>query len=460
MLGQNGTGMNFRAQSAPLVNPVTGEQTSQAYANTQTGLQQQQAFLQALQAQNGLGNQAAVYSQLQGVANGTGPNPALAQLNNATGQNTANQAALMAGQRGAGQNVGLIARQAAQQGAANQQNAAGQGAALQAQQSLNAMGQMSGIAQNQVSNQASAVSGYSQAAQNEQQNLLNAVGQYNNAAVGNQSSQNSANGALANSIVGGEFGLAGGAAKGASGGAAAGATGGKVHSAQIGNNPRMMYADGGDVQAPAPQGGPGFVEQHLLGGIQSNAPSNKAPAQGIKSNSYAFSTDPQKGGTQLGEGINAGIMAAGKGLYNLFGGSGDQSPSDQDMSGGYANNSSMAGPSAQNMDDAGAATMAMAKGGPVKALLSPGEKYLNPREVKAVEKGADPMSQGKKVPGKAKVKGDSLKNDVVPATLEEGGIVLPKHVMESKNPHWEAHKFVSAILAKEGRLPARKSKRG
>lgn len=459
MLGQNGTGANFRAQNAPLVNPVTGEQTTQAYNNAQTGLQQQQAFLQALQAQNGLGNQASVFNQLQGVANGTGPNPAAAQLAQATGNNTANQAALMAGQRGAGQNVGLIARQAAQQGGANQQNAAGQAASLQASQSLNAMGQLSGIANQQVANQQNAVAGYSQAAQNEQQNLLNSVAQYNNAAVGNTSSQNSANGSLANTIVGGQFGLAGGAAKGASGGAAAGATGGKVGASHIGNNPRM-YADGGQVAPGSTNNGPGFVEQHILGGMQSNAPSNQAPAPQSSGNKFQFAQTAQGGGQQVGESINSGLMAAGKGLYNMFKGPGDQSPSDAAMSGGYAGRSDMAGPSAQNMDDAGAATMAMAKGGKVDAMLSPGEKYLNPREVKAAEQGRDPLSMGKKVPGKAKVKGDSLKNDTVPAKLEEGGIVLPRHVMESKNPHWEAHKFVSAILAKEGRLPARKSKRG
>ena len=38
------------------------------------------------------------------------------------------------------------------------------------------------------------------------------------------------------------------------------------------------------------------------------------------------------------------------------------------------------------------------------------------------------------VPGKAKVKGDSLKNDIVPADLEDGGVVLPRHIMNKKDP--------------------------
>jgi len=102
-------------------------------------------------------------------------------------------------------------------------------------------------------------------------------------------------------------------------------------------------------------------------------------------------------------------------------------------------------------------TVMMAHGGHVSgsakkvpAMLSPGEKYIPPSEVKKVAKGKDPIDAGKKVPGKAKVKGNSLKNDTVPATLEEGGVVIPKSVMESKHPHWAAKKFVEAIIAKQG----------
>src|ERR1700679_261280 len=100
---------------------VSGPNTAVSQGQIDQSYQQNQ---QALQGQNGLGNQSQVYGQLQGVANGTGPNPAQAQLAQATGANTANQAALMAGQRGSAANVGLLARQAAQQGAANQQAAA------------------------------------------------------------------------------------------------------------------------------------------------------------------------------------------------------------------------------------------------------------------------------------------------------------------------------------------------
>jgi len=93
-------------------------------------------------ADTGLTNTA---NQLQNVALGQGPNPAQAMLAQTTGANVANQAALMAGQRGASANSGLLARQAAQQGANTQQQAVGQGATLQANQSLNALNNMGNI---------------------------------------------------------------------------------------------------------------------------------------------------------------------------------------------------------------------------------------------------------------------------------------------------------------------------
>jgi len=101
-----------------------------------------------------------------------------------------------------------------------------------------------------------------------------------------------------------------------------------------------------------------------------------------------------------------------------------------------------------------------ARGGKVPAMVSPGEKYLSPRDVKKVERGANPMEVGEKIPGKPRVKGakNSYANDTVPKTLEEGGIVLPRSVTQAKHPHWAAHKFVSAIMAKNGKMPPKKSK--
>jgi hypothetical protein len=59
-------------------------------------------------------------------------------------------------------------------------------------------------------------------------------------------------------------------------------------------------------------------------------------------------------------------------------------------------------------------------------------------------------AKGKKVPGEAKVKGDSLKNDTVPAMLSPGEIVLPRHVTQAPDAPQRAAAFVQAIQAKQG----------
>jgi hypothetical protein len=110
---------------------------------TQAALQQTQtANTNYGQANTGLNTLAQA---LTAQMNGGGPNLANQELQNATGQNVANQAALMAGQRGASSNVGLLARQAAQQGASIQQTAAGQAAQNQLAQQLAAQGQLGSV---------------------------------------------------------------------------------------------------------------------------------------------------------------------------------------------------------------------------------------------------------------------------------------------------------------------------
>lgn len=217
-------GQQYHADTAPILNTTDANQINNAYNQTQTGLNQQQAFLQALQAQNGIANQGNVFSQQQDLASqlalqaqGGGPNPALNQLNQATGQNVANQAALMAGQRGASANVGLLARQAAQQGAGTQQQAVGQAATMRAQQQLaaqqalqNQQSQMAALSSNQVGQQAQALGGYNAAAQGQQQNLLGAGQALNQANVSNVSQANEANSKVAAQNAGTQGGILGG----------------------------------------------------------------------------------------------------------------------------------------------------------------------------------------------------------------------------------------------------------
>jgi hypothetical protein len=310
---------NFQPMMADISNPTNAGQIGTAYDQTQMGLQQQQDFIRALQAQGGIQNQARVFNQQQGLAEqlslqaqGAGPNPALAQFNQATGQNVANQAALMAGQRGSGANAGLIARQAAQQGANIQQQAAGQAAIMQANQQLaaqQALAQqqqaMAGLATNQVGQQASALQGYNTGALAQQQNLLGA----------NQ----------------------------------------------------------------------GFQDQLVRQTVANN--------QMLNERASANADAKRK---TIGKLFDTGV-----GMAKTFGGG-------------------------------------MAHGGMVNADGSVTEP--------ASKLGKLCMSHGGVVPGSAPVAGDSLQNDTVPAQLSPGEVVIPRSVMQQKDPVKAAASFVEAVL--------------
>lgn len=422
LLGGGGKGSNFQAQQANIATPTTNAQAGTAYDQTQQGLAQQQAFLQAIQGQNGLQNQSNVYNQLQGVANGTGPNPAMAALNNATGQNVANQAALMAGQRGAGSNVGLIARQAAMQGANTQQQAVGQGAALQANQSLNAIGQAGNIANQQVANQATANSAYNQYAQGQQNNLLNSINAQNTASVANMSQANSANGAIAaqnaksqNGLLGG---LLGGAATALTGGLGGLVGGGSFLNGALGSlgvnmgggadgftMPTLGSSAGGDSSSTSSFGGLGGNYSFRAHGGEIHAPKGISDRPGPRS--------------KIGVHMNGGVPTGG------------------DVNGALM-------PPQPTM---------LSTGGNVPAMVSPGEKVISHEEAQKVASKETSIKQaGQTVPGKAPVSGDSKKNDIVPASLSAGDFVIPKTIMEGKDPERGAAAFVRAHMSRSQSL--------
>lgn len=513
--GGGGAGDAYKPSSTNILQPANTDQANQLYGQTQQGLTNQQNFLNALQAQNGVQNQSNVFNQQQGVANGTGPNPAQNMLNQSTGANVANQAALMAGQRGSGANAGLIARQAAQQGANTQQQSAGQAATMQSQQQLGALNQLGSLATNQVQQNQNAVAGYNQAAQGAQQNTLGAIGAQNNANVGMQSNLNNVSGQLNTAISGQQGALIGNLAGGLGAGLATMlADGGEVEdpslasdtdtnrdfpaNAETDNTPTMDSIDAQRDAYAIPT--PGVPAQTLdqtkaalsaaipgTAGISNGAVKNAPGPQSSVGRHFMQQQDASKpqesklgagmsggtpGASQLGAGGNALGSLAGKGLGQaaswIFGGglSSALSSGSTAMAGGFGDAVGAVGTGigtaapVVGADAASAAPYAAAvaaKGGrasqPVKAMLSPGEKYLTPQAADKVAKGkADPMKSGKTVPGKPKVKGakDSYANDTVPANLEEGGIVLPRSVTQSKNPEWAAHKFVRDVMAKKG----------
>jgi len=55
------------------------------------------------------------------------------------------------------------------------------------------------------------------------------------------------------------------------------------------------------------------------------------------------------------------------------------------------------------------------------------------------------------VPGKAPVKGDHPKNDIVHALLSPGEAVLPRSVMNDKDPPSAAKKFVAKLLSRRNK---------
>lgn len=396
-------GAGFQGQGANVVAPVYGTQAQDAGNASNNALVQQQALLSAIQAQGGLQNQSSVYgqqqdlaNQLQTASNGGGPNPALAQLAQTTGANTANQAALMAGQRGAGSNTGLIARQAAQQGAANQQNAVGQAASLAAQQQIAARGQLQqqqgmlgNLATQQAGQQIGQTNAQTAAQQQQQQMLLNQINAQNSANVGMQSNMNNVNASIAQGNQQSQNQLFSNLTGAGGQGLMMLASGGQVpklggHSPISGpNNPKLheaykSYADGGSVTS-------------------SSQPSSKV---GMILKGFM---PQQQSSPSLGAGL---INAIGKGANALF------------------------GPSASNPTTE-AVMPNFATGGAIH-----GESY------------ARSMTP---VPGKASVKGDSLQNDTVDAKLSPGEIIIPRTVAQAKDAPEKAKAFVAAIMAKKGK---------
>lgn len=381
-----------------ILKTATEQQIKDAYDRAQSGLDQQQQFLQALQAQNGIQNQSDVFAQqqafaqqLQDQANGVGPNPAQIALENATGQNIAQQAALMGSQRGTSSNAGLIARQAAQQGAGIQQQAVGQSALMQAQQQLAARQQlqqqqamMAGLSGQQVGQQAAATMGMNQAAQSEQGILTGAASNLNtvNANLSGQEGQ------IAQLNAKNQMDMFGGAMKGAA--MAVAYNGGVVKNGTVQN-----YADGGAVDDKP---GKSFANKFLSGWAGDEAVGS--PYQG----SGPASAESQNG--KVYDGSQAAGKAIGGGLKNLIsslGGSGTEA------GGGGGFDTTMVAEAAH--------------GGQIKNLKPGGH-----------------------VPGKASVPGNSIKNDTVPAILSPGEIVIPR--THANDPE-KAKAFVAAILARK-----------
>lgn len=392
---------NYQAQLAPTQNLDYTNLIGQAANNSLAGYGQQQGNINSEQA---------LQQQLLAEGRGEGPNPAQAALNKQTGINVANQAALMADQRGGSVNAGLIARQAAQQGAATQQQAVGESATLQAQQQLAAQqgaAALQGQVGNQISNEQSAnnqLLGAGAGATNTQN--ANLISNYGMAQGLNQSTAQG-NAAATQKTAGGIFGGIGGILGGLF------AEGGKVGSPESYKHlDAMHYAEGGAVSWAGR-----FLNSSPL--LDSYAVPNtgvSAPTHTTSSYQSSSSNSPEDSKTSSDLGKKFGST-----LKSNYG----------DEDGGVL---------------MGRDASLMASGGKVKSMVSPGEKILPPNKVNS----STPLKDATPVPGKAKVQGNSLKNDVVPADLPVGAIVLPRSVTQAKDAPRKAADFVKAIQAKQG----------
>ena len=451
----NALGLNnqFQGQAAPIQQGTNAAQLNNAYTGAQSGLTQQQQLAGEVAGggQQGVNTQNALTGQLEGVVNGTGPNAAQTALNQNTAANVATTTAEMAGQRGANANPGLIARESAQQGAATQQAAAGQAATLQAQQAIAAQGQLANLASTQVGQQAGAVQGVNQTQQNEQNVLQGANTAGNNANVSMEGNLNNVNSQTAAANQNESGNIVSGITNGISSiGSAFGlAKGGEVtdhHCAGAKCTDRAHYAhmmaDGGPLSVspstPAQGIGPWLNSSTDTSGpnIAQSGPLPTNSSGPIYSKPKAPAA-PQKA-TPAAQTPIAGNSAAEMNALpdNAIAGN---SMASMNALPDVAAAAPVAAPLARGgnvmQGPHGHVAAYLAGGGAVPAMVSAKEVYLSPEKVRSViQEGANPLKIGETFKGKAKKAGNSLQNDTIPKTLEEGGVVVPRSITTMKGP--------------------------
>lgn len=480
LLGLNN---QFQAQGATIQQGTNAGQLNQAYQGAQSGLGQQQQFADSLSGQGmqGMNTQNQLTGQLQGIVNGTGPNAAQMALNQNTGQNVQNQAALMASQRGVSANPGQIARLAAQQGAATQQESVGQAATLQAQQQIAAQQQLQSLASTQVGQQGQAIQGVNNAQQNEQNILQGANTSANNAAVTMQGNINNVDAQVAAANQQQAGNVFGGLASGVASIPSLFARGGEVPHMALGGTPLNVSpvgstgvvgpwlnsspASGGgaSVASSTPMAGPTIAPIHSLitPKKKGDASDDDVVTDQDVADEDAMAKDARGG--QVRHYDNGGWLSSTPDTQSPASISAPSSPPSSSKSGGSG------GIGSELAQLAPLVALAAYRGGnicpgphkshvanylhggqaeKVKSMVSPGEVYLSPDKVRAViHEGKNPLKIGEKIKGKASVKGDSLKNDTVPKTLEEGGVVIPRHIMNKMSPE-KAELFVHRAMAR------------
>ena len=196
-----------------------------------------------------------------------------------------------------------------------------------------------------------------------------------------------------------------------------------------------MMSKGGQVQKFDSGGG-------VNGYQQLQAPGNGNLAQAILNSAGA---GPMAAGGGGPNGLGSTLSAVAKtGIQN----SQDNSALDS-MVGEFDSEDTAAAAGVGGGGGAGVSQMLMAKGGMmpehlhhVARIYHPNFQAKNTEQLKAT---------GGPVPGKAKVKGDSPKNDTVKTMLSPGEVVIPRSIMQSEDPVKNAAAFVADQLRKNGK---------
>jgi hypothetical protein len=209
------------------------------------------------------------------------------------------------------------------------------------------------------------------------------------------------------------------------------------------------FAEGGPIQTnPLVTGitnppGSASVQSAYNSSSSAGGPSiASTPASNMDLSKNAKSGYDQGHGNYMAKGTNAANASLASNT-NIFNNQDAGTSQEMDASNDLTQNAAKGGeiwkmhPSQHGQFSAKHFNQYFAKGGESKqvpAMVSPNERYLNPREVEMVKHGADPKKLGYKFPGKDKVPGkNSLKNDTFSTSLEEGGVVIPLEVEKTND---------------------------
>jgi hypothetical protein len=230
-----------------------------------------------------------------------------------------------------------------------------------------------------------------------------------------------------------------------------------------------------------------LAAQSQLAGLTGQEASQGLGATGQAGNLYGTAGQQQLGQQSLYTGANAATQNINAGLaqgnqsvgYNMFSGlvgnagAGAMMLARGGMVPGYADggavgvkgaNLSLPGLPSQFGGNAQSNQAGSAAGKYLNGLMTPGAGSQAYGAAGAAGGGAGaaagPMAggtallaaaaKGGSVGGKAKVSGDSSKNDTVPAMLSPGEIVIPRSIVQSESPEKDAANFVAKELSKRG----------